>query len=357
MQVFSKLSSSKARNFGFSLFAFWLLVNLSACDNHRRQIEINGFTMGTSYQVKLKQVVAEVDQAELEQAIAQRLAQLNATFSHYDKNSELSRLNRHPSGEVFLASSALYRVLELAQQVHQQSLGGFDISISPLVELWGFGTKKTLVREPPQAKELELLLADMGQIHLQLKGIQDDEQGQHVGLGRVVKTRNLDLDLSAIAKGYAVDQIADWLSEQGFDNYLVEIGGELRLAHNKGTAWKIGIEQPNSELNRIASKALSLKNTALATSGDYRNFFEYNGQRYSHTLDPRTGWPVTHSLASVTVLHPSCALADAYATAFTVLGAEQGLKLADELGIAAYFIEQGKDGFKVSKSQEFKRFE
>lgn len=342
----------KARSLVFSLFAFWLLISIAACERQVKQLELNGFTMGTSYQIKLKQLQANVDKAELQKAIDQQLLQLNKTFSHYDQNSELSQLNRQPPGQPLMISEGLYQVLAIAQTIHQQSSGAFDISIAPLVELWGFGTKKNLQPDLPEQRRIQQALKNIGLSKLQLS-IRQTEKGTQA---QALKLANIQLDLSAIAKGYAVDRIADFLEARGFKHYMVEIGGEIRLAYQSGAAWRIGIETPESGLQRSASKALSLKNTALATSGDYRNFFEHQGQRYSHTIDPRTGWPVKHHLVSVTVLHPQCVMADAYATALSVLGVEQAQALANQLNLAVYFMIEGEQGFKVITSEAFERF-
>jgi thiamine biosynthesis lipoprotein len=168
-----------------------------------------------------------------------------------------------------------------------------------------------------------------------------------------MKTSTLQLDFSSIAKGYAVDQIAEWFNKQLIDDFLVEVGGEVRLSgySARGDAWRIAIEQPDGS-GRVA-QALALTDTAMATSGDYRNYFEFKGKRFSHSLDPHTGFPVEHDLVSVTVLHPSAAMADGWATALTVLGSKEAIEVAQEQGLAVYFIRRDGEGFISSYSEAF----
>ena len=200
----------------------------------------------------------------------------------------------------------------------------------------------------PSKERIETVLQSVGFEHLLL-----DPKAS-----TVTKSAPISLDLSAVAKGYAADQVADLLASEGYQNALVEIGGEmvLRGLSARGENWRIAVEKPVEGQAGVVHEALALTGVGVATSGDYRNFFEKEGVRYSHTIDPLTGYPVTHELASVTVVMPSCALADAFATAFTVLGAEKGLALANENGIAALFIERSENGFETRYSDAMKSY-
>jgi thiamine biosynthesis lipoprotein len=222
--------------------------------------------------------------------------------------------------------------------------GAFDITVGPLVNLWGFGPDPMLF-VAPDAVLIRQTLTKIGYQKLLF-----DDQNQRVKKIEV----SLYLDLSAIAKGYAVDKVGALLEEYGISHYMVEIGGELRLkGHNiKQKPWRIAIEKPSSE-QRVIQKVLPLSNISLATSGDYRNFFESEGVRFSHTIDPRSGSPIRHDLASVTVLSETTMKADALATALMVLGDEEGGRMAERENIAALFIIKTKDGFTEKASSSF----
>ncbi|MCB1034617.1 MAG: FAD:protein FMN transferase, partial [Acidobacteria bacterium] len=211
--------------------------------------------------------------------------------------------------------------------------GAFDITVGPLVTAWGFGPRR-LPPEPPPEEELAELLPHVGFRLLELT----DE-------GVVKKDPRTQGDLSAIAKGYAVDQVAETLEAEGFDDYMVEVGGEVRTGGHApgGGPWRIGIEGPTPEGHTLY-RVLPLSNLAVATSGDYRNFYEVNGRRYSHTLDPKTGRPVEHAGAAVSVVMEDCASADGWATALLVLGPDAGYDLATEKELAALFQSHEEGG-------------
>jgi thiamine biosynthesis lipoprotein len=218
--------------------------------------------------------------------------------------------------------------------------------VGSLVELWGFGASGP--RDgAPSAQNVEALVAVAGHRNLRL----DSESLS------VLKDTELALDFSSVAKGYGVDVVANWLQEQGVRRYLVEVGGEMRVSglSHRGDAWQVAIEKPDSAI-RTAAAGIALTDGAIATSGDYRNFFELDGRRYSHLIDPRTGWPVAHDLVSVTVIHPSAMLADAWATALTVLGAEAARVVAQQQGLAVYFIQRDGESLRYSHTAEFSPF-
>ena len=295
-----------------------LLLALVGClPPSDRQIEITGGTMGTTYSIKI--VSPEVSVSDLKPAIDIRLSELNSIFSTYDSESELSQLNRHNFEQNGPAqvSSELIELLEVSQQLHQLSRGAFDVTVGPLVNLWGFGPDGPRSGVPSDESIIDAL---------EITGLQKVSWSD----GAVSKPNSVYIDLSAIAKGYAVDEIGSLLEAEGEGRYMVEIGGEVRARglNSIGHVWRIAIEVPDRTARKI-QKAIPLDNQAMASSGDYRNYFQHEGQYYSHTIDPVTGWPVTHQMASITVLHPSASYADGIATAFSVLGPKRTLEIAE----------------------------
>lgn len=315
-------------------------------------MKISGPTMGTQYHIswvssQSGQDAMNSEKERLKNQIEVLLTAINRSMSTYDPESELSLLNTQFKSQWQDISVDLFRVLMMAKQVNQRSEGAFDVTIGPLVNLWGFGPNKSEYEVPSEA-QITQVRGDIGSEVLDLR-LRDE--------GYQLKTAEKRyIDLSAIAKGYAVDEIGRFLQREGIKNYLVEVGGEIVAngSKPKEQPWRIAIEAPNDD-GRSVQIIVPLANMGIATSGDYRNFFEKNGQRYSHTIDGRTGYPVTHNLASVSVLHETVALADAWATALTVLGSDAGLKLAEEYKLAAYFIVRTETGFKQYKTRQFEQ--
>lgn len=298
--------------------------------------------MGTTYSVKIAR--AKVDQGDedaLKAVLDEELDRINALMSTYRPDSELSRFNRAPVGEWFDVHPDTLEVVELAGELSTLSDGSFDVTVGPLVNLWGFGPDPATDEVPPD-DAIEAALARVGFDKLS------------VGDGQLRRDADIYVDLSAIAKGYAVDRLATLLDAHGYEDYLVEVGGELRARgmSARGTPWRIAIERPDVA-QRVPFTAIEVRDMALATSGDYRNYFEVDGQRYSHTIDPSTGRPIGHNLASVTVLAPTAALADGMATAINVMGAERGLALAEARNLAVFVIMKGSEGFIERHSSAF----
>ena len=313
------------------LLAVFVLVGCS--DSAKEQlVGFDGSTMGTSYSLRW---VAEDDRqvAEIHQAVEERLALINQQISTYIPESAVSRFNTLSSGEMPV-SAELASLVQRSQAISEQTGGAFDITVGPLVNLWGFGPEGRIISAPSSDKIASL----RSRVGYQKLGVSQSPP-------LLTKPINLQVDLSAIAKGYAVDQLGSILVAKGVNNYLVEIGGELKLSGNKpnGEAWRIAIEAPLST-ERSAQKILPITNIAMATSGDYRNYFEENGIRYSHTINPLSGAPIKHALVSVTVLHPSCADADAFATALMVMGHKKGVEFAQRHDLAAYFLIKAQEG-------------
>lgn len=306
-----------------------------------------GQTMGTSYSVQLKSMPQDLSSDQLAEQISNELENINALMSTYRNDSELVRFNIQTSTAWIPVSPAVATVVSEALRVSQLSDGAFDVTVNPLVELWGFGTTPARASVPSDS-ELETARAQIGSQHLEARL-------DPPALRKSLST--LSVDLSAIAKGFAVDVLAELLEQHGSQDYLVEIGGELRgRGHNANDApWNIGIERPERNERKIDDQ-VPLCDRAIATSGDYRHFFEVDGRYYSHTIDPRTGKPVEHNLASVSVVAPSAMQADALATALLVLGRAAGTELALRQDIAAVFIERASLGLKQTVSPAFQRY-
>ncbi|WP_338053478.1 FAD:protein FMN transferase [Rhabdochromatium marinum] len=332
----------------------WLL---SACGDRDQTevVELYGRTMGTTYSVQIVNPPPDFAAQTVQQQLDAELADINAQMSTYDPNSSLSQFNQSgvgaeaaeagDFGDWFPVPVALAQVVEEAQQISRLSHGAFDITVGRLVNLWGFGPEFHPDQVPTDeaiAKALRLTGYHKLAVRLQPPALRK-------------ALPELYVDLSAIAKGYAVDQLAERLQQLGLDNYLVEVGGELRAAGpGPGRPWRIAIERPESQA-RDVFRVVSLHDIGMATSGDYRNFFETDGMLYSHTINPHTGRPVTHHLASVTVLDKACMRADALATALLALGPHDGLQLAEAQDIPAFFIERQATGYQAQMTRAFER--
>lgn len=319
----------------WSLFLLLIAALLSGCgadkSSEAAEVLFEGSVMGTTYHVKLANHTDNEKQRiepDLGQSIHQRLSDLDKRFTTYQPASELMMLNAAPLHQPIPVSKEMIAVLLLAKAMFDLTEGAFDPSVGPLVDLWGFGATLRDDQIPPK-KQIQKMLLSIG-----FNGLSIDVAKQVV-----IKTKPVILDLSAIAKGYAVDQVAALLTAKGFNNYLVEVGGELRASGRKseGRPWRIAVERPSLQQG-LVQQAITLENKAVATSGNYRNFFEVNGQRYSHTIDPRTGYPVQHAIVSATVITDESARADALATAFMVMGHEAALALAEQHKMAVYLL-------------------
>ena len=329
---------------GLSVYRLWLAPPTGPYTS------LSGTTMGTTWSVHVaSEDMGPSAMRTTAAAIQASLDEVVAHMSTWEAESEISLLNRSTSTEPQVLSGPLMEVLIVAQTVSQKSDGAFDITVSPLVELWGFG-KAT----PPETLPSKKAIADALRHTGRGLAVLDKQQGSITK-----KDPQLELDLSAIAKGYGVDRIAEKLESLGYFDYLVEVGGELRARGKRldGKIWRVAIETPREGLREI-HRVVELKDMAMATSGDYRNFYDQDGKRFSHTLDPRTGRPVEHPLASVSVLHPTAIAADAWATALNVLGPEDGFRIAEKEDLAAYFIARGpSDGrFEVRATAAFARY-
>ncbi len=295
----------------------------------RREVLFAGPALGTTYSVKVVAVgdLSSEQRTSIEAAIRETLAAIDASMSTWREDSELERFNRHGT-EPFLLSPALDEVMAKALEIGSRSGGAFDITVGPLVDAWGFGSGGR--SRTPSTERVAELLERTGSHRLTL-----DRQSRTLrkNAGRI------RCDLSAIAKGYAVDKLAAALTGVGYSDFMVELGGEVvaRGRNASGETWRLGIEVPDPE-RRAVHAVVALDGMALATSGNYRNFRIEDERVVSHIIDPRTGRPVIHTLASVSVVAETCMEADAWATALSVLGPEEGLEVARREGLAALFI-------------------
>ncbi len=315
------------------------LLLLAACTPASKDVELRGETMGTTWSVKVAR--HNVDAEALQAGLAALLVHVNALMSTWQPDSELMRLNAAPAGTAFAVSPETARVLRLAREISEASGGQYDVTVGPLVNLWGFGPDQQPVRVPSEM-EIEAARNRVGYKRFTLR-----EQ-------EVTKLADIFIDLSSIAKGYAVDALAAELERQGITDFLIEVGGELgaRGRNGSGVPWRVAVEIPDPA-GRAPYRVLSLRDMGIATSGDYRNYFEVDGRRFSHTINPLTGAPVTHKVASVTVLHQSVAMADGWATAFNVMGLEHGRRLAEALDLKVLFLVRTDDAFEPFATPAF----
>ncbi|TQD48334.1 FAD:protein FMN transferase [Lysobacter aestuarii] len=301
--------------------------------------------MGTTWQVT---VASDRDASELRAGIQRRLDEVVAEMSTWEADSDISRFNAAPAGTAQVLPEGFFRVLQAALDLAAGTGGAYDPTVGPLVNLWGFGPDGERLAAPTEAATAAAR-ARTGWQRLAL----DPERRIAIQPG------GLYLDLSSIAKGHAVDRVAGYLEASGSTSWLVEVGGELRARgrHPAGRPWHVAVEHPDPQdaMQRGDAIVVALEDLAMATSGDYRHFFDDAGQRYSHTIDPRTARPVAHALASVTVLHRDCMQADALATAMSVLGPDEGWRYALEHDLAVLFFVHEGDGFRQRMTPAFAR--
>ena len=317
---------------------------LGACERTPREVLLTGPAMGTTWTLRVVPEEVPAEPAALRELVQVTLDEVDLAMSTYRPDSAVSQFNASESTGWIEVPPALAGLVAQALQIGEATKGAFDITISPVVALWGFGSAAPRT-QPPTDREIAAAQAATGQRHL---AVQADPPALRKALP------GLTLDLDSIAPGYAVDLVAARLEAAGQRRYMIEIGGELRVRgrNAQGQGWRIGIERPD-ESGRSVERVMQLEAGAVSTSGDYRDFFESAGIRYSHTLDPRSGRPVAHGLASVTVLRPTAAEADGIATALTVLGPTEGFELAERMGWAALFIERTPDGFQPRETGAF----
>ncbi len=304
---------------------------------------LQGQAIGTTYSIIFLEGEESLSTEQLEKEFNDLIDAANKSMSTYHKSSEISVFNRMKSTEPVNSSQSVRKVVAEGIRLHELTSGSLDITLKPLSGLWGFGPNH-VPHKIPSDEALAAVKAKTGVDKLVIEGEQLSK-----------KIVDLEVDLNTIGKGFLVDQTAQLLESHKINHYLVEIGGEMRIKGHNGRSkpWKIGVINPISGTPK-AQRAVYPGNNGVATSGDYYQYFEENGVRYSHILDPATGRPISHNLASVTVFHPSSMTADGLATAIMVMGAEKGLALAQKHDFAIYLIIRDGDKFVSKMSAAFK---
>jgi FAD:protein FMN transferase len=325
-----------------------LLLGLSGCADkaESQEVFLEGKTMGTTYHIKFYDQQAQRDTAALQTQIDSLLVAINQSMSTYINDSEINVFNRLPAQQVMPISKDFRAVVKESMRLGE-STKTLDVTMGPLIDLWGFGPDKKPTNRPSDA-ELAKMVEKIGIDKLNLT-----EQG----LAKTVD--NLELSFSATAKGYGIDKVAQLLESENISNYMVEIGGELRIAGKKpnNQDWKIAIEQPDAQPGeRKVHRVLAPGTNGIATSGDYRIFYKMDGEVYTHLIDPVTGMPIKHDLVSVTVLHPSAMTADGLATALTVMGMDKAQTYAEQHDLPVYLIAKSKEGLITYSSPAFKPY-
>lgn len=326
------------------LLVFSLMIGCSS-EPEKQPVRLQGQIFGTFWLATFPDNWSADQVKQLDTGIRRELDKVNNSMSTYKQDSELNLFNAAPLEKWVDLSPELFEVLSLSQAIAQSSQGAFDVTVGALVNLWSFGPEA----RPETIPEPELLKQRLEQTGYQYLQLNAERQ-------QARRMKDSYVDLSGIAKGYAVDQVARWLKSQGVDNFLLNIGGDLIVAgeRQKDQPWRIGVETPDESM-QVAHHILPVSNVSVATSGDYRNFYVVDGRRMSHTINPKTGEPVDHHLASVTVLHPSNAIADAWATALTVIGTESALQLANREGLEVLLISRENDQWKSWLSESMKQ--
>ncbi len=333
----------KGRCVSLTFLCYIILFNTSC--NSNSESTLNGFTMGTSYKIIINEYMYPEQISLLHSNIDSILNIINYHFSTYIDSSEIRNFNK--SYDPFLPSNRFLELFELSKNIYNYTNGMFDPTVHPLVNIWGFGNLGPKY-EPPSMNEIKKTKNNIGFDKIILK---------NKLLNKLNK--NVELDFSAIAKGFGVDVVSEFLLNKGLDNFMVEIGGEVYCSGKKNNnLWKIGIQNPvKNDVTNPLIKVLELTDVALATSGDYQNYFIYNGKKYSHTINPKTGYPTENNMSSVTVLANNCASADAFATGLMVLGYEEGIKIVEELpNIEAIFVLNNGNNYEIKKSSNVDKF-
>lgn len=325
-----------------AVIAMSILFIASCSEKPLSVVHLQGQTMGTTYNIKYVLGEGETAVEGLQEEIDAKLVNINKMMSTYDTTSELSRFNQYRYSDNFAVSQETLTVVNEALRLARLSDGVLDVTVGPLVNLWGFGPNKRPEKVPTQA-DIDAVRDYVGY-----------EKLSTTPTGLMKANPMLYVDLSTIAKGYGVDEVAAILDAHDLQHYLVEIGGEMRVKGERGdgSEWLIAIEKPVTT-ERAVQKVVSIGTNAIATSGDYRNYYEEDGKRYSHLIDPNTGSPITHDLVSVTVVNPSSMIADGLATAFNVMGWQRAIDLAEQEQLAVFLIRRTADGFEEYATPEF----
>lgn len=327
------------------LIVFFFCFGIYADESTNALESLRGLTMGAHWSVKYVAPTNTSAKAGVARALQALLDRLEGQMSTWRNDTDLARFNASRRVDWFPVPRETALVVTEAQRISRLTEGAFDVTVDPLVRLWGFGPRG----RPGVVPSVEAIKEVQTKIGWRRLEVRSDPSALKKGIPE------LSVDLSAIAPGFAADEMGRWLESRGVTNYLADVGGELRARGRdpRGRPWRVGIEQPLVDRREIGS-VVALDNLSLATSGDYRNFFEKAGRRYAHILDPRTGRSTAH-VASVSIAHPSAMTADALATALMVLGAEAGMKLAREQGWPVRFVVRDGETLRTLATPQFER--
>ena len=345
-----KITNILKIRFSFFFIILTVCINFFSCSQEKNyNAQLKGNTMGTYYIIDIINVPKKLKIKKIEKEVQDTLAKANKILSNWDKNSEISIINKFNKTTPIKISDELIEVFKTANNINLNTNGFFDITLDPVIELWGFGYKNKKIQTVPTEQQIKNTLSLVGQRSLLNINYDNNELRK--------KNKNLKINLSSIGKGFGIDLIGRKLDQLGVKNYLINIGGDiLTKGHNKKRKnWIIGIENPNLDV-KLIKEIVNITNKGLATSGDYKNFFTENGKRYSHIINPKTGKPITHKTKSVTVIHDNSIKADGWATAFLALGRVEGLKIAEKEKIAVLFIDKIDGKLMKFKSNQFVNF-
>lgn len=335
------LSNGWAQAVGFVLLA----GGLAGCGKGSSQEHFGGPTMGSTYSIQYVRSPGGPALAQVKEQVEAILAEVDRQMSTYRSDSDISRFNALPANRCQVMPAPVLQLVKVGEQLSVDSDGSYDLTVEPLMNLWGFGPQGR-EEKVPSAEALAQARLRVGHAHLRIEGDQ------------LCKDAPVEVDFDSIAAGYTVDRIAEKLQAMGVDSFLAEATGELKAVGKKldGTAWKVALEEPRDD-QQVIERVLALDGYGVSTSGDYRNYFEQDGQRYSHTFDARTGAPILHNLASVTVIHPQTLMADGLSTLLLILGPERAWDYAAKHDIAAFFVLRTDTGFVTRTSQAFDRLD
>lgn len=320
-----------------------LFVALAGCGNGDSMESFGGPTMGSTYSIKYLRTKGLPGPEEVKVVVEKILAEVDRQMSTYRNDSDIERFNDLPANSCQTMPASILELVRVGEQLSLQSEGAYDLTVEPLLDLWGFGPQAR-EEKVPTAPALAEAMKRVGHAHLRIEGEQ------------LCKDAAVEVDFNSIAAGYTVDTIAAKLEAMGIHNYLAEATGELKAAGKKldGSPWRIALEEPRDD-QQVAERVIAVDGYGVSTSGDYRNYFEQGGRRYSHTFDARTGAPINHTLASVTVIDPSTLMADGLSTLLLILGPERGWDYAEKHGIGAFFVMRADTGFVTRANQAFER--
>lgn len=319
------------------------LVVLSGCDGQDSLERLGGPTMGSTYSVQYVRHAGGPAPAAVKVEVEAILAEVDRQMSTYRSESDIARFNDLPADSCQVMPASVLELVRAGEELAVASDGAYDLTVEPLMNLWGFGPQGR-EEKVPDAARLAAVRQRVGHVHLHIDG------------ERLCKDAAVEVDFDSIAAGYTVDRMAARLGQMGIDSFLAEVTGELKAVGRKpdGSAWRIALEAPRDD-RQVAQRIVDIDGYGVSTSGDYRNYFEQEGKRYSHTFDALTGAPITHDLAAVTVIHPSTLMADGLSTLLLILGPERGWGYAEKHDIAAFFVIRADKAFVTRTSPAFDR--